>query len=436
MGKHLFPPRSRHAGTPRPGPEPRSVRISPDGRASPIAQQPWDLCVVGAGIVGLASARAVLRRHPGWRVLVLDKEPRIAAHQSGHNSGVIHAGIYYTPGSLKARLCVAGSAAMLRFCEERGIAHARCGKVIVATSEEELPRLHGLLERGQGNGVPGLEMIGPERLRELEPHVRGVAAIWSPNTGIADYPAVCQAYADDIAAAGGEVRTRTEVVAVRDRGDTQHVETTTGDVEARLLLACTGLQADRLAAMAGAPADLKIVPFRGDYYLIRPERDSLVRALIYPVPDPRFPFLGVHFTRKTDGRVWCGPNAVLAFAREGYRFEDLDLDDLGDALGFTGFRRLARRYWRTGLAEMYRDLSRRAFLGALRRYIPELTDDDLVAGPAGVRAQALDPEGRLVDDFSIHRAGRAIHVRNAPSPAATSSLMIGDHVADVVDQAL
>jgi L-2-hydroxyglutarate oxidase len=422
-------------GTGHPRPEATRVRISRDGRASPIGQQRWDLCVVGAGIVGLASARAVLRRHPGWRVLVLDKEPRIAAHQSGHNSGVIHAGIYYTPGSLKARLCVAGSAAMLRFCEERGIAHARCGKVIVATDHEELPRLHALLERGRANGVPGLELIGPERLRELEPHVRGIAAIWSPNTGIADYPGVCRAYADDILAAGGEVRTGAEVLAVRHRAGVQHVQSTAGDVEAKLLLACTGLHADRMAAMAGAPADLRIVPFRGDYYLIRPERDQLVRALIYPVPDPRFPFLGVHFTRKTDGRVWCGPNAVLAFAREGYRFEDLNLDDVGDALAFPGFRRLARRYWRTGLAEMYRDLSRRAFLGALRRYIPELTDADLLPGPAGVRAQALDRQGRLVDDFSIHRAGRAIHVRNAPSPAATSSLMIGEYVADVVDQA-
>ena len=377
----------------------------------------------------------MLLRHPGRRVLVVDKEHHIAAHQSGHNSGVIHAGIYYTPGSLKAKLCVSGSAAMLRFCEERGIAHAQCGKVIVATSQEEVPRLHGLLERGNANGVPGLELIGQERLRELEPHVVGVAAIHSPNTGIADYPGVCQAYADDIARGGGEVRTHVEVVAVHERGDIQVVETTAGDIETRGLLTCTGLQADRLAAMAGAPADLRIVPFRGDYFLIRPERDRLVNALIYPVPDPRFPFLGVHFTRKTDGRVWCGPNAVLAFAREGYRFEDVDLDDLGDAIGFPGFRRLARRYWRTGLGEMYRDLSRRAFLGALRRYIPELTEDDLVPGPAGVRAQALDREGRLVDDFSIHRAGRAVHVRNAPSPAATSSLMIGEYVADVLDQA-
>jgi L-2-hydroxyglutarate oxidase len=329
---------------------------------------------------------------------------------------------------------VAGAAAMLRFCQERGIAHARCGKVIVATGEDELPRLHALLERGRTNGVPGLQLIGPERLREIEPHVRGVAAIFSPNTGIADYPAVCRAYAEDVVAGGGEVRTLAEVLAVRDRGAIQLVETTAGEVEARILLACPGLQADRLAAMAGAPDDLRIVPFRGDYYLIRPGRDHLVRALVYPVPDPRFPFLGVHFTRKTDGRVWCGPNAVLAFAREGYRFEDLDLDDLADAVGFPGFRRLARRYWRTGLAEMYRDLSRRAFLAALRRYVPELTEDDLVPGPAGVRAQALDREGRLVDDFSIHRAGRAIHVRNAPSPAATSSLMIGEYVADVVDR--
>lgn len=399
-----------------------------------VADERFDIAIVGAGIVGLATARELLTRRPGLRVGVLDKEPAIAQHQTGHNSGVIHAGVYYAPGSLKARACVAGKAKLIRFCEEHRIPYELCGKVIVATEESELPRLHELYKRGQANGVPGLELIGPRRLRELEPHVEGIQALYSPTTGIVDFGRVAHAYADEVQARGGTILAGHEVTAITQRDGLRQLVTPVGTIEARVVITCAGVYADRVARLTGAPESPKIVPFRGDYYVLRPERAGMVRSLIYPVPDPRFPFLGVHFTRRIDGSVWLGPNAVLAFSREGYRFRDVNLRDLKETLAFPGFRKLARRYWRTGGAEMYRDLSKRSFLKELQRYMPDLRPDDLLPGPSGVRAQALAPDGSLVDDFVVDRQVGALHVRNAPSPAATSSLAIAELIADAVEE--
>ena len=388
-----------------------------------------DVVVVGAGIVGLAVARELLRRWPHLKVTVVDKEDQIAAHQSGHNSGVIHTGIYYAPGSLKARLCVAGSRALVRYCDEHDIRYELSGKVIVATDESELPRLEELYRRGTANGVEGLEMIGPERLREIEPHAAGIRGLYSPKTGIIDYVDVARGYAADVTLNGGRILTGRAVTAIVRSGERVVLVTTDGEIEARFLITCAGLYADRVAGMTGAPRDPRIVPFRGDYYVIRPERVGLVRSMIYPVPDPSFPFLGVHFTRRVDGGVWLGPNAVLAFAREGYQRLKIEPADLLEALAYRGFQSLAAKYWRTGLGEMYRDFSRPAFLKSLQRYMPELTDDDLLPGPSGVRAQALSPDGKLVDDFVIHGDANVMHVRNAPSPAATSSLAIAELIA-------
>jgi L-2-hydroxyglutarate oxidase len=397
----------------------------------------YDVVVIGAGIVGLASARELLRRHPRLRLAVLDKEPALGQHQTGHNSGVIHSGLYYAPGSLKARLCVQGARELYAYCAEKGIPAERCGKVIVAADETEVPRLEELYRRGQANGVEGLELIGPERLRELEPYCVGVRALWSPNTGIVDFGQVAAAYAADVQALGGELRLGHAVIGITLRGEAVELQTTGGALEARHLVACAGLHADRVARLTGAPAEPRIVPFRGDYWVLRPERRYLVRNLIYPVPDPAFPFLGVHFTRRlSDGAIWLGPNAVLAFAREGYRRRDLNLRDLAEVVCYRGFQRLAAKYWRAGLAELVRDFSKTAFLRALQRYVPALTAADLLPGPAGVRAQALDAAGRLVDDFVVNvQERRVVHVRNAPSPAATSSLAIGRLVADTAETA-
>jgi L-2-hydroxyglutarate oxidase LhgO len=389
-----------------------------------------DVVVVGAGIVGLAVARELLLRWPGLRLAVVDKESDIAAHQSGHNSGVIHTGIYYAPGSLKARLCVAGRQALLRYCDDRGIPYELSGKVIVATDESELGRLDELHQRGIANGVEGLELIGPERLRELEPHAVGVRALHSPGTGIIDYRRVARSYADDVRAAGGEIYTRRLVTGIQRRGAGVVLETSDGPLETRSLITCAGLFSDRVAALTGAPSDPKIVPFRGDYYVLPTEKVNLIRSMIYPVPDPSFPFLGVHFTRRIEGGVWLGPNAVLAFTREGYQRLDFRFADLWEVLTDRGFRSLAGRYWRTGLGEMYRDFNKPAFLKALRRYMPELEERDLLRGPSGVRAQALGSDGKLVDDFVIHRDANVMHVRNAPSPAATSSLAIAGYIAN------
>lgn len=403
---------------------------------APAAHSKYDVAVIGAGIVGLASARELLKRRPGTRLAVLDKEAEVGAHQTGHNSGVIHSGIYYTPGSLKAQLCVAGSREMYEYCAARGIPTDRCGKLIIASDRSELPALQGLLERGNANGVAGLEVIGPDGIRELEPHCVGVQAIWSPNTGIVDYRQVVRAFAEDVREAGGEILTGHGVDAIREGSASVELATPAGEVEASRVLVCAGVYSDRLARSAGGPSDPKIVPFRGDYWQLRPDRRHLARNLVYPVPDPSFPFLGVHFTRRLDdGSVWIGPNAVLAFSREGYRRLQTRPRDLLESLSYRGFIRLAARYWLTGSLEMYRDFSKRAFLKTCQKYIPELTADDLIPGPSGIRAQALGADGKLVDDFVINVQGRQMHVRNAPSPGATSSLAIGRLVADRFDQA-
>jgi L-2-hydroxyglutarate oxidase len=403
-------------------------------RPRPATGGDWDIAIVGGGIVGLATAREILRRKPGTRLVVLEKEDEIAQHQTGHNSGVIHAGIYYAPGSMKAKLCVAGAAEMMRYCDEKGIPWKRCGKLIVATDASELPRLASLYERGQANGVPGLELVEQERVREIEPHVRAVRAIWSPNTSIVDYGQVAKSYAEDIQEFGGEIRTRHEALGFVRRNGRTMIESSGGIVEAARVITCAGIYSDRVAGLTGASAEPRIVPFRGDYYILNPKRRDLVRTNIYPVPDPRFPFLGVHFTPRMNGDIWLGPNAVLALSREGYRFRDVRPRDVGELFINGGFRRFARQHWRTGMNEMARDLSPGLFLESLQKFIPELTRDDLLPGPAGIRAQALTADGKLVDDFVIDRGEGVLHVRNAPSPAATSSLQIGAMIADAVEE--
>jgi L-2-hydroxyglutarate oxidase LhgO len=395
-----------------------------------------DIAVVGAGIVGLATARALSRRHPGLRVVVLDKEGRVAQHQTGRNSGVIHSGLYYAPGSLKAQLCARGGAALTAYCDERGIPYRRCGKVVVAASPSEARRLEELYRRGVANGVPGLELIGPQRLRELEPHVAGIGALHVPGTGIVDYRQVARAFAEDVEAAGGEILLGHEVKGMRRSRGRVLVQTGAGDVDARHVVVCAGVYADRLARAGGGDPEPRIVPFRGDYYALRPERRDLVNALVYPVPDPSLPFLGIHTTLRLDGSMWLGPNAVLAFGREGYGRFQLHPRDLAETLRSSGFRRLARRYWRTGLAELVRGYSTRLFVASARRLIPELAAEDVVPGPSGIRAQALAADGTLVDDFVLEVRDRVVHVRNAPSPGATSSLAIGEHICRTATTAL
>ena len=389
----------------------------------------YGLAVIGGGIVGFATAYQLLARRPGLSLVVLEKESELATHQTGHNSGVLHAGLYYAPGSRKARLCREGKAELEEFAGEHGIPHKHCGKLVVALSHEELPRLDAIKQRALANGVEGLEEVGPERLRELEPHAAGIRALWSPKSGIIDFRRVALAYADEVRARGGTILTGRAVVAIEERDRERVIRTDAGDLLCRDIVACAGLHSDRVAAMTGAGGDERIVPFRGDYYTLKSEARRLVRGLIYPVPDPRFPFLGVHFTKTIHGEVLAGPNAVLAFAREGYRRTDISLPDLARTLAFRGFRRLARRYWRTAVAEMWRDWSKSAFTAELRRYVPELRARDLVFGPSGVRAQALTADGALVDDFSIRESPHVLHVVNAPSPAATASLAIGRELA-------
>lgn len=390
----------------------------------------YDVAIVGGGIVGLATAVRLLEARPDLRLVVLEKERELASHQSGHNSGVLHAGLYYVPGSLKAQLCREGKAAVEAFAERHGIAYERCGKLVVAVEESELPRLAALEERARANGVPGLEAVGPERIRELEPHAAGIRGLWSPETGIIDFRRVALAMADDLRACGAVIETSRRVTSIEERAGEVILGTPRGEVVAGQVVACAGLQADRVARLSGADADPRIVPFRGDYYTLLPSARPLVRGLIYPVPDPRFPFLGVHFTRRIDGAVWAGPNAVLAFAREGYRRRDVALPDVAATLRWPGFARLARRHLRMGLLEMWRDWWKPAFVRELQRYVPEIRGDDLRFGPSGVRAQALARDGTLVDDFRLTGTGRVLHVRNAPSPAATSSLAIGRVLAE------
>jgi (S)-2-hydroxyglutarate dehydrogenase len=390
----------------------------------------FDVTVIGGGIVGLATAFRIHECRPGLRILILEKEPQLATHQTGHNSGVLHAGLYYQPGSLKARLCREGKAEMEAFAETHGIPVDHCGKLVVAVDESELGRLDALRERAVANGVPGLEDVDRERIRELEPHAAGVRGLWSPQTGVIDFRRVALSIADDLRAAGVDIRTGHTVSAIDVRRSEVVISTVQGDFTSRIVVSCAGLQADRVAALTGERTGPSIVPFRGDYYTLSAQAAGLVRGLIYPVPDPRFPFLGVHLTKRIDGAVIAGPNAVLAFAREGYRRRDVDARDLVAAVTDRGFLRLAGRYLPTGIAEMWRDWSKSAFVGQLQRYVPELRPADVTFGPSGVRAQALTRNGTLVDDFAFSGGPRVLHVRNAPSPAATSSLAIGSVLAD------
>jgi L-2-hydroxyglutarate oxidase len=393
-----------------------------------------DVILVGAGILGLATARELLLRKPGASLLVLEKEPRIAQHQTGHNSGVIHSGIYYAPGSLKARLCTEGQRLLYEYCDERGIPYERCGKVIVATSAAELPALDELHRRGTENGVR-LDRVDADGLAELEPHVAGLAALHAPLTGIVDFRRVAAALADDVRGLGGDIRTGHTVTDIRSGTDGTVVETGSGAFGALFLITCAGLHSDRLATMTGAPSSPKIVPFRGSYYLLRPSARRLVRGLVYPVPDPAFPFLGVHFTKQISGEVLLGPNAVLAFAREGYRGLDVKPRELMETLAYPGFRALARRYWRAGAAEVRGELSKRKFVAELRKLIPDLRADDVLPGRSGVRAQALSEDGKLLDDFWFDETDSVTHVRNAPSPGATSSLAIARTIVDRAERA-
>src|SRR5579863_3548457 len=396
----------------------------------------YNVIIIGGGVVGLAVALEITRRFPRQRLLVLEKEDRVARHQSGHNSGVIHSGVYYKPGSLKARLCVSGAAAMVEFCREHGIPHQVCGKVIVATKEEELPRLADLHKRGEANGLTGLRLIGKEELREIEPHAAGLQALVVPSTGITDYAVVCEKYSELIAKNEGTVKTSAAATGIRRSASQIVVETPQGAFATTALINCAGLYSDRISRMAGDDPGVMIVPFRGEYYDLTPERASLVKALIYPVPDPRFPFLGVHFTRRITGKVDAGPNAVLALAREGYRHTDINVRDLASSLAFAGFWRMARQHWRSGFGEWHRSLSKAAFVRALQRLLPEISAKDLVPGGSGVRAQALKPDGALVDDFQFVPSAKVLHVLNVPSPAATASLMIGRSIVDMAAASL
>jgi len=400
-----------------------------------VSNDRFDLVVVGGGIVGLATALA-LGREKGLSLAVLESEPRLADHQTGHNSGVIHSGLYYRPGSLKAKLCREGREALVPFCEQHGIPFENCGKVVVASEEAELGRLADLEKRGRENGLDGVKRIGPGELAEREPHVRGVAGLWVPQTGIVDFRRVAEAMGAAILEQGGEIRTSSRVLGIRRQGGGRLLETRLGPVSCRHLVTCGGLHSDRLARMDGQRPAVRILPFRGEYHALRPERRHLVRNLIYPVPDPRFPFLGVHFTRRITGEVECGPNAVLALKREGYRKRDVSPVDISGMLAWPGSWRMASRYWRTGLHEVVRSFSRRKFARALRKLVPEVEPADIRPAGAGVRAQAVGRDGKLVDDFEIVSTEGAIHVLNAPSPAATASLAIGGHIAGMVRRQL
>lgn len=389
--------------------------------------------VVGGGIIGAAVSRRLLQLEPDAQVTLLEKEDRLAAHQTGRNSGVVHAGLYYPPGSLKATLCRRGVGLLRDFCREKSLTYDECGKVLVALDAEEQSRLGGIADRARANGVPGVRHLDRSQLREIEPHVTGVAGLHSPSTAIVDYAAVTRCLAADAEAAGATVRTGWAVAGVRSTGREVVLTGPAGEELAfdRVIL-CAGLQADRLAALAGDAEAPRIVPFRGEYFALRPDKRYLVNGLVYPVPDPRYPFLGVHLTPRVDGEVLVGPNAVLALAREGYRRRDVTLRDLRDIVGYAGFRRFARQHWRTGLVEMRGSVSKRSFVAAAQRYVPELQVADVVPGPAGIRAQALERDGSLVDDFRISRRGNVLAVHNAPSPAATSSLAIAEHLVDVL----
>jgi (S)-2-hydroxyglutarate dehydrogenase len=388
-----------------------------------------DAVVVGGGVVGLATALGLLAARPGTSLVVIEKEAKLAAHQTGHNSGVIHAGLYYKPGSLKAKACARGRVLLEQFCEQHGVPFERCGKVVIATSDVEVPRLDELERRGRANGLTGVRRITVDELREREPHAAGVAALLVAETGIVDYAEVVRAYAAELVRRGGEIRTGERVTGIRRVGERVVAESTAGSVEARVLVGCAGLDSDRVARLAGLEVDVSIIPFRGEYWMLSPERAHLVRNLIYPVPDPAFPFLGVHFTRRIGGGIEAGPNAVLALKREGYARTSFDARDAWDVARWPGFWRMARKHWRNGLREQARSFSRRAFARACAALVPEVTPDDLAPGGSGVRAQAVARDGSLVDDFAIAEGERMVHTLNAPSPAATASLAIGEEIA-------
>jgi len=399
-----------------------------------VPDQHFDIAVIGGGVVGLSSALHFVQKFPNLKLVLLEKENSVAQHQSGRNSGVIHSGIYYKPGSLKARLCVEGAAAMIAFCGEHAIPHQVCGKVVAATSAEEVPRLQELLSRGQANGVAGLKLLTREEVRELEPHCGGVAWLHVPGTGITGYQRVCEKYAELITAAGGSVATSTELLHIVRNGNETVLETNQRSFSTKYVVNCAGLHSDRVSRMAGVDPPVQIMPFRGEYYDLIPERRHLVRSLIYPVPDLRFPFLGVHFTRRVGGEVDAGPNAVLAFKREGYRKIDFNLLDLSESISYSGFWRMASKYWRDGAAEFYRSLRKSAFVRALQRLVPEVESQDLVRSNSGVRAQAVRADGSLVDDFQFVCKDKMLHVWNVPSPAATASLPIGREIVRMAQQ--
>src|SRR6202142_1298583 len=399
-----------------------------------MPDQCFDLVVIGGGIVGLSTAMNAGRFFPKLRLLLVEKEDRVARHQSGHNSGVIHSGIYYKPGSLKAKLCVEGAAAMVEFCREHAIPVEICGKIIVATSADEIPRLQSLFERGRANGISGLKLMDRAQARELEPHCGGVAWLHVPGTGITDYVAVCAKYAELIVAQGGTVSTGTKVTGIQRRGGETVLETERGTVSARYVINCAGLQSDYISQMAGERAEIRIVPFRGEYYDLAPDSEHLVRGLIYPVPDLRFPFLGVHFTRRVGGGVDVGPNAVLALKREGYTRTDISLHDVTNTLSYSGFWRMAAKYWRSGAEEFYRSLHKPALVRALQALLPEISSSDLVADGSGVRATAVGRDGSLVDDFQFVCSRNMLHVWNVVSPAATASLPIGREIVRMAQE--
>ncbi|MBI2213283.1 MAG: L-2-hydroxyglutarate oxidase [Acidobacteria bacterium] len=391
-----------------------------------------DFAIVGGGIVGLATAAELLLRQPSLRLLLLEKEQTWAAHQSGRNSGVIHSGIYYKPGSLKARLGRDGNLSMAAFCREHGIAHEICGKLIVASTEDEIARLDALAERGRANGIEVIRMT-PIEAMEVEPNVRCVAALFVPSTGIADYIAVCERLATVARERGGDLRLGTKLIGIDDAGATKRLRTSAGTFETKFLIGCAGLHSDRVTRLDGADPGARVVPFRGEYYELVPEKRHLVRGLVYPVPDPRFPFLGVHLTKAVDGSVHAGPNAVLAFAREGYGKLDVNVRDLAGIVGYRGFWKIAARFWRDGAAEMARSFSKARFTRSVRAFLPSITDGDLVPAKPGIRAQVITPDGTIVDDFLIVRGAGSLHVCNAPSPAATASLEIARAVCDRIE---
>ena len=395
-----------------------------------------DVLIIGGGIIGLSTAMQLLEKYgTALKVAVVEKEDELAVHQTGHNSGVIHSGIYYRPGSQKAGFCVGGAQKLRDFCEAHEIEFDQCGKTIVATDESELDRLDILYQRGVDNGVQGLEIIDSDRLKEIEPYVKGVRALWAPQTGIIDYVKVAHAYAVQFQERGGEIYTGSAVKAIESYADGVNVTTNKGIIRAKHLINCAGLYADRIAEMAGELSDLRIIPFRGEYYTLRPESQYMVKGLIYPVPDPAFPFLGVHFTRNIHGQVEAGPNAVLAWSREGYQKSKISIGETFGTISYPGFWKMSAKHWKTGMSEMHRSYSKSVFVRDLQKLLPDISADDLAPGGAGVRAQAVAKNGALLDDFNIVQGRTAIHVLNAPSPGATSSLAIGEHIVGLADEA-